>query len=175
MGIPETTAKLSALLMVGAYPLLGGLMAVKVLSVRSDPGFLSLFFPMAQKITATDRAEALTELRKILSPGQTVYTVLRSVSSSGMSRTMDLLIIDTDSNGAPWIRCISWLVAKACGFAWCSRNDAIRRNGCGMDMGYDTVSHVGHTVWPDGTPESHGSRSGKPDHAGEYALKHSWL
>ena len=142
---------------------------------RNNPGILSLFFPMAQQITATDRTEALTELRKILSPGQTVYTVLRSVSASGMSRTMDLFIIDTDSNGVPWIRCISWLAAKACGFTWCSRNDAIRRNGCGMDMGHDTVSHMGYTVWPDGTPESHGSRNGKPDHAGEYALKHSWL
>lgn len=130
---------------------------------------------MAQKITAADRAEAVAELRRILFPGQTVYTVLRSVSSSGMSRTMDLFVIDGDGSGTTWMRCISWLAAKACGFTWDSRNDAIRRNGCGMDMGYDTVSSLGHVVWPDGTPKPHGSRNGEPDHAGEHALKHSWL
>lgn len=38
------------------------------------------------------RANARTELLKLLKPGQTVYTVLRHVSSSGMFRVIDVVI-----------------------------------------------------------------------------------
>jgi hypothetical protein len=42
-----------------------------------------------------ERAEAIQELRKLLKPGMTVRTILRHVSSSGMSRTIDLVIPTT--------------------------------------------------------------------------------
>lgn len=46
----------------------------------------------AQVATAADQALACAELRKLLKPGDTVYTVLRHVSSSGMFRVIDLVI-----------------------------------------------------------------------------------
>lgn len=39
-----------------------------------------------------DRADACAELHKLLSPGDTVWTILRHVSSSGMFRVIDLAI-----------------------------------------------------------------------------------
>lgn len=58
---------------------------------------------MTRKITESERAEARSELLKLLKPGATVYTVLRRVRSSGMSRTIDLLIpyTATDSLSLP--------------------------------------------------------------------------
>lgn len=41
----------------------------------------------------TDKQDAVLELRKLLKPGTTVYTVLRHVSASGMSRRIDLYIM----------------------------------------------------------------------------------
>jgi hypothetical protein len=38
-----------------------------------------------------DKAEALAELRALLPPGSTVYTILRSVSRSGMSRELSVV------------------------------------------------------------------------------------
>jgi hypothetical protein len=35
--------------------------------------------------------------------------------------------------------------------------------------------NLGATLWPDGTPEPHGTHNGQPDRAGGYALKHQWL
>jgi hypothetical protein len=39
-------------------------------------------------------AESIVHLRTILKPGDTVYTVLRHVSRSGMSRNVDLYVIE---------------------------------------------------------------------------------
>lgn len=39
-----------------------------------------------------ERAEAVAELKKLLKPGATVWTVLRHASSSGMFRVIDLVI-----------------------------------------------------------------------------------
>ncbi|AFU86493.1 hypothetical protein D869_gp090 [Caulobacter phage CcrRogue] len=42
--------------------------------------------------TAAEQAEALASLRKMIKPGDTVYPVLRHVSTSGMLRVIDLII-----------------------------------------------------------------------------------
>ena len=43
-------------------------------------------------LAAADKAEAVAELKKLLKPGATVYTVLKHCSSSGMMRVIDLVI-----------------------------------------------------------------------------------
>ena len=48
-----------------------------------------------------DRQEAIEHLRTMLQPGDTVYTVLRNVSRSGMSRGIDLYMIQ--DNKPVWI------------------------------------------------------------------------
>ena len=108
-------------------------------------------------------------LRGMLKPGQTVFTILRHVSSSGMSRRISLVVPEGDG-----IRCIDTLAADLLG-------DRVHDSGgivvtkCGMDMGFHLVYNLGARLWPDGTPTPHGTRNGQPDTSGGYALKHSWL
>jgi hypothetical protein len=45
------------------------------------------------KKTYNEHEQAIIDLRRYLRPGTTVYTVLRHVSASGMSRTLDLYVI----------------------------------------------------------------------------------
>lgn len=60
--------------------------------------------------TNTEKAEALATLKKHLKRGATVYTVLRSVSSTGMSRTLDVYTIEKNQP----LR-LTWSAAKVLG------------------------------------------------------------
>lgn len=75
-------------------------------------------------------------LTHYLSEGATVYTLLRSVSSSGMTRHISLLV----ANGGE-INDVTYYAAGVLGESLYERNGhrAIRVNGCGMDMGFHLV------------------------------------
>lgn len=122
------------------------------------------------KISKQDQADALSQLRAMLIPGETVYTVLRNVSRSGMCRSIDLY--NMRENAPVWI---SRLAARACGFNWDAKREALKVGGCGMDMGFHAVYTLGACVWPQGTDAPHGVRNGEPDSDGGYALKHRWM
>jgi len=118
----------------------------------------------------SDRFESVEMLRKWLKPGDTVYTVLRKVAPSGMSRCMDLYVIE---DGEP-LR-LTFHAARALDWSYEERTEALRVAGCGMDAGFHAVYSLGSVLWPQGTPEPHGTRNSQPDSAGGYALKHRWL
>ena len=119
---------------------------------------------------AAHRAQACADLRKLLKPGQTVYTTLRHVSKSGMSRNISLVIVKGGE-----LRDITFLAAVAMNDTLASGNyNAIKVGGCGMDMGFSLVYNLGATLWPKGARKPHGRRNGEPDSAGGYALKHQW-
>lgn len=115
------------------------------------------------------RKQIADSLRKDLTPGQTVYCELRHVSASGMLRRISLFIVE---NGK--IRSIDYFAAVVMGDK-VSDKGGIAVSGCGMDMGFHLVYTLGQCLWPDGTPEPHGTRNGAPDSAGGYALKSTWL
>jgi hypothetical protein len=94
--------------------------------------------------------------------------VLRHTSTSGMQRRISLCIIVGDE-----LRNIDNLAADAMGRT--NTGDGIKAQGCGMDMGFELVYALGAALWPDGTPEPHGTRNGQPDTAGGYALHHVWV
>lgn len=127
---------------------------------------------------AADMEESREALRKLLNSGDKVYCILRHVSSSGMSRVIDL-VIPTPAEGAydgkAGIRSIGWHAARAMGSTWDDKRQGIKIGGCGMDMGFALVYNLGHAVWPEGTPEPHSTRNGAPDSDGGYALKSVWL
>jgi hypothetical protein len=132
------------------------------------------------------KEQALKSLRESLKPGDTVYTVLRSVSRSGMSREIDLYIF---RDNAP--EYLTGLVARACGFSLGKRG--LKMGGCGMDMGFHAVYELAAVLFPDGftctgksedhrswcpsNDHSNGDRDYKPHHhkSGGYALRHSWM
>lgn len=114
--------------------------------------------------------EAIERLHEILKPGDTVYTVLKHVSASGMSRSIQLkIVVDGD------IVDITYYAARALGEKIDAKNGGIKIGGCGMDMGFELVHDLGRTLWPKGTPEPHGTRNGEPDNDGGYALKQRWI
>lgn len=148
---------------------------------------------------ASRKAESLKELRKLLRPGETIYTVLRHVSASGMSRRIDLYIM---RRGHP--RYISWHVANVLDYKIPDRKEGLVVGGCGMDMGFHLVHSLGYALWGDlakngttkaatrlrerirkasghyltqgGAPEPDCSKPGSEWFgAAGYALKHSWI
>ncbi len=122
------------------------------------------------KIPAATKQSSLDTLRSMLSPGDTVYTVLRHVSSSGMSRSIDCYVMR--DNAPVWL---SRHIANATGMGWDAKREAVKVGGCGMDMGFHIVWNVGACLWPKGTDTPHGTRNGEPDSEGGYALKHRWM
>lgn len=122
------------------------------------------------KAQQTERDEEIKALRAILKPGATVHTILRHVSKSGMQREIALVYIRRDGE----IRYLNYSAAKVLGYRQ-GKNDGIVVGGCGMDMGFALVYHLGCALWPKGTSKPHGTRNGQPDTSGGYALKHRWL
>ena len=121
-------------------------------------------------ISKTERDEAIADLRAMLKPNDVIYTKLLHCSRSGMMRVIDLFVIRDNEP-----RRITWQVCRATATTYNDKHDGMRMDGCGMDMGFAAVYHLGRVLWPDGTPEPHGTRNGTPDTDGGYALEHRWF
>jgi hypothetical protein len=82
-----------------------------------------------------EQGEAKARLLEILKPGDTVFTILRTISRSGMQRTISLVVFaggDVNADLHP-----NWTAAKLLGRRLKSDgHDAIVCNGAGMDMGF---------------------------------------
>lgn len=125
------------------------------------------------------RAQIRAEVLAWLKPGATVYCVLRSVSSSGMSRRISFYALDQNADDrkplrAAELRYLDHAIASLTSYKQSSK-EGLSVGGCGMDMGFAVVYDFGRALWPNGTPEPHGTRNGVPDSNGGYALKSTWL
>lgn len=114
----------------------------------------------AKEGEAAYHKQQCAQLRKWLKPGSTVWTILRHVSSSGMSRRITCIAI---VKGEPLD--IGGYVADVTGHRRNDSDGALVVNGCGMDMGFSIVYNLSRTLWPKG----HKGRDGG------YALNHRWL
>ena len=133
------------------------------------------YHTVAKRIPAKEGAarvkqQACDALREVLKPGDTVHTILRHVSKSGVSRSISLIIAE---NGE--VCDITDITSRAMSESLDTKNRGIKIGGCGMNMGFQLVYLLGCALWPDGTPASHGTRNGEPDTSGGYALKQRWL
>lgn len=99
--------------------------------------------------TKAERAEAIARLRELLKPGATVHTILRDVSKSGMSRTIDLFLLQPRKDGTVGRYWLSGLAAKAAGFTLAPNDRGLRVSGCGMDMGFHVVYSLSHAIFAD--------------------------
>lgn len=117
-------------------------------------------------IKEQETQEVINTLLTLLKPKDVIYTDIKSVSSSGMSRQITCYITSTNELG---LNDITWLVSKACGLTIGSKGGLVVK-GCGMDMAFLVVYNLGRILWPNGTPEPHGGRNGVPDSDGGYAL-----
>lgn len=117
------------------------------------------------KLTPAERDEHLTRLREWFPKGSTVYTILRRVSASGMTRHISpvaVLTADRAEGGRlqHYTRHPTYSVAAVCNYSikkdWPS--DSLVVKGCGSDMGFELAYSLAHALYGDG-----------------YALKHEWL
>ncbi len=107
------------------------------------------------KYSKKDIEESKARLREWLPEGSTVHTILRSVSRSGMSRTISVVVIKGNETYHPnyAVACVlGESLKRVCG------SDAVKVNGCGMDMGFDLVYRLARAIHGDG-----------------YKLNHRWL
>lgn len=91
------------------------------------------------------RQQCIADLREILQKNntQTVYTGLRSCSSSGMSRVLRLYVVD---NGR--ICDITYMARVITGYT--QTDDGLRIGGCGMDIGFAVVYELSRVVFAGG-------------------------
>lgn len=129
-----------------------------------------------------ERQEAITMLLKYIKPSMRVYTILRSRSSSGMSRVIDCkIIVDNE------VLHMGYNVARALGYTWDNEREGMKVGGAGMDMGFHIVYSLSSVLFRDnfycigkGCPSNDHTngepvRKGKKHSDGGYALTHSWL
>jgi hypothetical protein len=107
-------------------------------------------------------------LTHYLAEGDTVYTVLRSVSSSGMSRTISLKV----AKGGQ-ILDLTYYASVVLGWKLVEVNGsrALRVGGAGMDMGFHTVYTLSRVLFK--APAAQYDAQSSPD-AG-YLLNQAWL
>ena len=76
------------------------------------------------KAQQSERDEYVAKLRETLKPGDTLHTVLRSVSRSGMSRVIDVYHFYTDpKTGEIRQEWLSYWIAKACGLSFQDKSE----------------------------------------------------
>ena len=109
---------------------------------------------MTTKAQTKERDEAITQLREWLKPGDTVYTVLRHRSKSGMQRVISALgtsvLVTTHGTAEGWIVDYSGNVGHALGWRYHRDHGGVVVNGCGMDMGFHLVYSLNATLFPEG-------------------------
>ena len=103
----------------------------------------------------TEKAEAIARLREWISPGDTLYTVLRHRAASGMNRSIDVYgfcrsgeaVRKNEHMIKSWY---SYNIAKAGIGSWDNAREAIRVGAAGMDMGFYIIYELGCVLFPDG-------------------------
>lgn len=93
----------------------------------------------------TEREEATAFLRERIKPGETLYTIVRHVARSGMSRKISALQLEGAQHW-DW----SLKIGKAIGMPVDRDLGAVKVGGCGMDMGFHLVYELSRCLFPDG-------------------------
>ena len=100
-----------------------------------------------------NKEQAIEQLREEIKEGDTLWTQLQHVSKSGMTRHIGVRHIKDN-----YPLNYTYIVAKALGSKVSDRYDGIKREGCGMDMGFDLIYNLSYVLYGDG-----------------YAIKQRWL
>jgi hypothetical protein len=106
-----------------------------------------------------EQIDAFDRLREIFPKGSTVYTILSSVSASGMTRWINVYGVRQNRPVyAAGLMAVAWPDHWKRG-KWGSGNvDSLKVEGAGMDMGFHVAYSLAQSLYGDG-----------------YALNHRWL
>ena len=132
-----------------------------------------------------EKEKARTRLMQIVKPGDTLYTILRHTSKSGMMRHISILTKD--------MRDISYYAAVALEYPR-AKDGSIKIGGCGMDMGFALINLLSYALYHnykcqrekcqsgdhvnrrgDNRELPPYKRDGKMQHRDGYALRQEWL
>lgn len=102
---------------------------------------------MNKKQSELEEARATLIDRFGVKPGDTIFTVLRSVSRSGMSREIGVLVPTDD--GKDFFH-PNYAVATLTGSKTNKSGDGVKVSGCGMDMGFHLVYSLSYALFPKG-------------------------
>jgi hypothetical protein len=91
--------------------------------------------------TKAEQAEGMGALREYVTEGVTIYTIIRSISRSGMSRRLSVIVF---RDNEPFS--LDWAVSRALDYPLRRVVEGIRVDGCGMDMGYHVASSIASAV-----------------------------
>ena len=95
------------------------------------------------KYTVEEIKNAGLTVAELIQPGVTVYTLIRHVSASGMSRVIDLFVIQEAKDGSgPYLRRFSWSAAIVGGSTYDRKHEGVKVWGYGMDMAFCLVSSL---------------------------------
>lgn len=131
------------------------------------------------KMSKSNRNDNIEHLKSLLKPGDTIYTILRHVSRSGMYQAIDLVVI-RDGGALD----ISHLAGPLLEGNDSRHNGACKASGCGMDMGFALVYGLSSILWPDGfscigegcpSNDHVNGENTKFHRSGGYALRQRWL
>ena len=89
--------------------------------------------------------ESIETLKEYLKKDMTIHSIIRTVSSSGMTRNISFKITDKDN-----ILDLSYHIAKALKYPFNDKHHAIKITGCGMDMAFHVVHNLSHALYGTG-------------------------
>jgi len=114
---------------------------------------------------------SVDRLRKVygVRAGSTIYTTVKHVSRSGMSRTIAAYVVHKGT-----VHDVSYLVADAIGARFDRDRGGVIMGGCGMDMTFAMVYSLSRSLFPKGH-RCNGIDSGKHrclsnDHNNDYGM-----
>lgn len=118
-------------------------------------------------------AESRARLLEWLKPGDTVYTILRNVSRSGMRREIGIVLMNGDHGPTHPNYSVAVVLGDRLG-----KRDGIIVGGCGMDMGFHLVYNLGRTLFPEGfgieMEKGGGKKVPKTKEQAEYLFKRGY-
>ena len=133
----------------------------------------------------SSKSEAKERLLELVKPGDTIYTILRHVSRSGMTRVIDLVILPADDKNGP--RSVVGHASRLLSMPLDRDRRGIKIGGCGMDMGFELVYQLSYALFKDGfecigedcpaNDHSNGDKDYTPHKHSDpgYALRQCWL
>ena len=95
------------------------------------------------------KLESLSNLKNWISEGDTIYYIVKNVSSSGMYRHIDFYKLEPNDKGEIVKSWLSYNIAKALDYPFKEKTNSVGVSGCGMDMGFHVISQLSHILFND--------------------------
>lgn len=103
---------------------------------------------MSTKAQREQMEESRAYLRTLFNPGDTVHTIVRHVSRSGMMRVISVHYVNPSGELVDISRHVAWAIDQP----FDRDRWGVKMGGAGMDMTFALAYSLGRALWPDGVP-----------------------